>query len=157
MNAMTRNALNAYSKISIDVGVTSADPHELVSMLFNGAIKSISEAKTHLQNKDIAARGKAISKAIAIIDEGLKISLDDKLGGELAQNLRALYEYMCHRLLTASVKNEIAPLDEVIGLLKELSEAWSSIKPQAAVKTTTDGMLPNKQTQDSATTHYGAA
>ena len=157
MNAMTRNALNAYSKISIDVGVTSADPHELVSMLFNGAIKSISEARLHMQNKEISARGKAISKAIAIIDEGLKISLDDKLGGELAQNLRALYEYMCHRLLTASVKNEIAPLDEVIGLLKELNEAWSSIKPQAAVKTTTDGMLPNKQTQDSATTHYGAA
>ena len=156
MNAMTRNALNAYSKISIDVGVTSADPHELVSMLFNGAIKSISEARLHMQNKDIAARGKAISKAIAIIDEGLKISLDDKLGGELAQNLRALYEYMCHRLLTASVKNEIAPLDEVIGLLKELNEAWSSIKPQAAVKTTND-VPSNKQTQDSATTHYGAA
>ena len=156
MNAMTRNALNAYSKISIDVGVTSADPHELVSMLFNGAIKSISEARLHMQNKDISARGKAISKAIAIIDEGLKISLDDKLGGELAQNLRALYEYMCHRLLTASVKNEIAPLDEVIGLLKELNEAWSSIKPQAAVKTTND-VPSNKQTQDSATTHYGAA
>ena len=156
MNAMTRSALNAYSKISIDVGVTSADPHELVSMLFNGAIKSISEARLHMQNKDIAARGKAISKAIAIIDEGLKISLDDKLGGELAQNLRALYEYMCHRLLTASVKNEIAPLDEVIGLLKELNEAWSSIKPQAAVKTTND-VPSNKQTQDSATTHYGAA
>ena len=154
---MTRNALNAYSKISIDVGVTSADPHELVSMLFNGAIKSISEARLHMQNKDISARGKAISKAIAIIDEGLKISLDDKLGGELAQNLRALYEYMCHRLLTASVKNEIAPLDEVIGLLKELNEAWSSIKPEATVTTTTNGVLSKQQTQDSATTHYGAA
>ena len=154
---MTRNALNAYSKISVDVGVTTADPHELVSMLFNGAIKSISEAKLHMQDKEIAARGKAISKAISIIDEGLKISLDDKLGGELAQNLKALYEYMCHRLLTASIKNEVAPLDEVIGLLNELSEAWSSIKPQAAVKTTTDGMLSKQQTQDSATTHYGAA
>ena len=155
MNAMTRNALNAYSKISVDVGVTSADPHELVAMLFSGAIKSISEAKTHLQNKDIAARGKSISKSIAIIDEGLKISLDDKVGGELSQNLRALYEYMCHRLLTANIKSEIAPLDEVIGLLKELSDAWNSIKPEATV-TTTDGMLSKQQTQDSATTHYGA-
>ena len=156
MNAMTRNALNAYSKISVDVGVTSADPHELVSMLFNGAIKSISEARLHMQNKEIAARGKAISKAISIIDEGLKISLDDKLGGELAQNLKALYEYMCHRLLTASIKNEIAPLDEVIGLLNELSEAWSSIKPEATITTANDGVLSKQQTQDSATTHYGA-
>jgi flagellar protein FliS len=156
MNAMTRNALNAYSKISVDVGVTTADPHELVSMLFNGAIKSISEARLHMQNKEIAARGKALSKAISIIDEGLKISLDDKLGGELAQNLKALYEYMCHRLLTASIKNEIAPLDEVIGLLNELSEAWSSIKP-AATATVTDGVLSKQQAQDSATTHYGAA
>ena len=156
MNAMTRNALNAYSKISVDVGVTTADPHELVSMLFNGAIKSISEARLHMQNKEISARGKALSKAISIIDEGLKISLDDKLGGELAQNLKALYEYMCHRLLTASIKNEIAPLDEVISLLNELSEAWNSIKPEATV-TVTDGVLSKQQAQDSATTHYGAA
>jgi flagellin-specific chaperone FliS len=63
---------------------------------------------------------------------------------------------MCHRLLTASIKNEIAPLDEVIGLLNELSEAWSSIKP-AATATVTDGVLSKQQTQDSATTHYGAA
>lgn len=157
MNTMTRNALNAYSKVSVDAGVTTASPHELVAMLFNGAIKSIANAKLHMQHKDIAARGKAITKAIAIIDEGLKISLDDKAGGELAQNLKALYEYMCQRLLMASVKNEIEPLDEVSRLLNELSEAWNSIgKPQTIAAPAAAAPF-GQQVQDRAAIRYGSA
>ena len=157
MNATTRNALNAYSKVAVDAGVTTASPHELVAMLFNGAIKSVANAKLHMQHKDIAARGKAITKAIAIIDEGLKISLDDKAGGELAQNLKALYEYMCQRLLMASVKNEIEPLDEVSRLLNELSDAWNSIgKPQTVMPPTVAAPV-EQQVQNRAAIRYGAA
>ena len=156
MNAMNRSALNAYSKVAVDAGVTTASPHELVAMLFTGAITSIAAAKLHMQHKDTAARGKAITKAISIIDEGLKISLDDKAGGELAQNLKALYEYMCQRLLMANVKNEIEPLDEVSRLLNELSGAWNSIgKPQAIAATTT--AATSGQIQNRAAIRYGSA
>lgn len=156
MNAMNRSALNAYSKVAIDASVTTASPHELVAMLFAGAIKSVANAKLHMQHKNIAAKGQSISKAIAIIDEGLKISLDDKAGGELAQNLRALYEYMCQRLLVASVKNETEPLDEVSRLLNELSGAWNSIgKPQTVALTTV--AAPSGQMQNRVAAHYGSA
>ncbi|MEW5943427.1 MAG: flagellar export chaperone FliS [Pseudomonadota bacterium] len=134
MNATTRNAASAYSQVGIETGIAAASPHKLISMLFEGAILSVSAAKAHMQRSEIAAKGEAISKAIAIIDEGLKISLDENAGGELAQNLKALYEYMCHRLLMANLKNEIDPLDEVKRLLTDLKSAWDEIdkKPAAA-------------------------
>jgi len=77
----------------------------------------------------IFRKGKAISHAITIIDEGLNASLDKKVGGELAQNLSSLYEYMGSRLLTANIKNDVAALDEVARLLTDLKSAWDDIRP----------------------------
>ena len=153
MNAMNKNALNAYSQVAIDAGVGTASPHKLISMLFDGALMSVAAARLHMQRKDIAAKGAAISKAIAIIDEGLKISLDVKAGGELAQNLKALYEYMCHRLLEANLKNEIEPLNEVGRLLAELKGAWDSIDKQQAVAVS----APAEQIPNRAALSYGKA
>lgn len=130
MNAMNRNALNAYAQISVNGTVAAASPHKLITMLFEGALLSIAAARGHMQRKEIAAKGMAISKAIAIIDEGLRISLDLKAGGDLAEKLDALYEYMSHRLLVANLKNEMETLDEVAGLLNELKDAWIQIDPK---------------------------
>lgn len=132
MNAMNRNALNAYAQISVNGTVAAATPHKLITMLFEGALLSIAAARGHMQRKEIAAKGMAISKAIAIIDEGLRISLDLKAGGDLAEKLDALYEYMSHRLLVANLKNEMETLDEVAGLLNELKDAWIQIDPKLA-------------------------
>lgn len=132
MNAMNRTALNAYAQVSVDGTVATASPHKLISMLFEGALLSIATARGHMQRNEIAPKGAAISKAIAIIDEGLKLSLDMEAGGDLAQKLDALYEYMCLRLLFANLKNEIEPLDEVASLLNDLSSAWVEIDPEKA-------------------------
>lgn len=131
MNAMSRNALKAYSQVSIDGTVAQASSHKLILMLFEGALLSIAVARGHMHRQELAAKGMAISKAIAIIDEGLRVSLDLRTGGELAQKLDALYEYMNYRLLLANLHNDIEPLDEVGKLLGDLQEAWDSIgKPQ---------------------------
>jgi flagellar protein FliS len=79
--------------------------------------------------KETAVKGKSISKAIAIIGEGLNASLNKSAGGELAQNLSSLYDYMVMRLVDANLKNDITVLDEVARLLTELTEAWDSIPP----------------------------
>lgn len=134
MNAMSRNALSAYAQVEVETGIQGADPHKLIAMLFEGALLAISAAKGCMLRKEIAAKGAAISKAIAIIDEGLKISLDEKASPVLVGNLKALYEYMCHRLLTANLNNEVEPLDEVIRLLSELKGAWDAIGGNAAPK-----------------------
>ena len=134
MNAMTRGAMNAYTQVGLETGVASASPHKLIAMLYEGALVAIAVGKAHMQQGNVAAKGASISKAIAIIEEGLKISLDEQAGGEIALNLKALYEYMANRLLMANINNDVAGLDEVARLLGELKSAWEQIgQPSQAV------------------------
>lgn len=130
MNAAT--SINAYASVGLETGMQDADPHKLILMLYQGALLAIASAKNQMLRKEIAGKGASITKAIAIIDEGLKASLDKNAGGELAQNLSALYDYMCQRLLVANLKNDVAALDEVSRLLSELKGAWETIRPAAA-------------------------
>lgn len=130
MNTVT--ALNAYKNVGLESGVASADPHKLILMLYQGAILAIASAKNQIGRKQIAEKGTSITKAIKIIDEGLKASLDVKAGGEIASNLSELYDYMNQRLLIANLKNDVKILDEVSALLAELKEAWESIRPTTA-------------------------
>ncbi len=130
MNATT--AINAYKKVGVESKVNGADPHQLISMLYHGALLAIANAKNEILSKDVAAKGASISKAIAIIGEGLHASLDKKLGGEVAQNMSSLYDYMVRRLVDANIKNDTVILDEVTRLLTELTEAWDSIRPNTA-------------------------
>ncbi len=120
----------AYKDVGLETSVMGADPHKLVAMLFQGALLAISEAKYEMQNRHTEAKGKAISKAIAIIGEGLQASLDRKAGGELAQNLFDLYGYMIKRLVNANLNNDATILDEITRLLAELQDAWNTIRPQ---------------------------
>lgn len=130
MNAIA--ATKAYAKVGVESDLTAADPHKLISMLYQGALLAIANAKNGILRKDIPAKGAAISKAIAIIDEGLNASLDKNVGGGLAQNLSSLYEYMCKRLMAANLKNDIAALDEVARLLNDLKSAWDGIRQSVA-------------------------
>lgn len=117
----------AYKNVGVENGVSSADPHRLTLMLFEGALVSTNAARIHLENGDVPLKGSAISKAIEIITNGLKVSLDFEVGGELAQRLGSLYDYMCSRLLHANARNDVAALAEVATLLRELKEAWEQI------------------------------
>lgn len=126
----TTAAINAYTDVGLETSVMSADAHKLVAMLFQGALLAISEAKYEMLNRRMEAKGKAISKAMAIIGEGLHPSLNMKAGGEIAQNLSALYSYMIKRLTEGNLNNDPAALDEVTRLLAELQDAWNSIRPQ---------------------------
>ena len=127
MNAYSQSALKQYTKIGVETRVVSATPQQLIVMLYEGAIAAIAMAQQHLRLKDIAAKGKTISKAISIIDDGLKASLDPNVGGELAQHLSDLYGYMSQRLLYANLKNDEPALEEVRQLLVQLSGAWKSL------------------------------
>lgn len=122
-----RSGALAYKNVGVENGVGSADPHRLTLMLFEGALVSTNAARIHLESGDVPLRGSAISKAIEIISNGLKVSLDFDVGGELPQRLASLYDYMCTRLLHANVRNDLAALAEVSTLLRELKEAWEQI------------------------------
>jgi flagellar secretion chaperone FliS len=132
MFASAHAPVKAYARVGVETGVASADPHQLVLMLYEGSLLAIAKAKLGMRAKNIAAKGDAISQAIAIIDQGLKASLDVKAGGKLAERLFSLYEYMCHRLLIANLNNDPDALDEVSTLLRELNDAWKSIGKNTA-------------------------
>jgi flagellar protein FliS len=125
--------VNAYANIGLETGVLAASPHKLILMLFQGAHLALSSALVHMKNGDLNAKGAAISKAIAIISSGLKASLDVEAGGELAQQLSALYDYMAHRLLQGNLHNNASYIEEVSRLLAELSGAWEAIGSSGAV------------------------
>jgi flagellar protein FliS len=136
MFATAQRALSAYSNVGIETGVDGADPHTLILMLYDGALLALGDARFHMAQKNIAAKGQSISKAIMIIESGLKISLDVKAGGELGTRLAALYDYMCDRLLRANLHNRAEIIEEVSRLLSELRDAWAQIKPPAPAATT---------------------
>lgn len=121
--------LAAYRSTSAHAGVAAADPHRLVVMLMDGALDRIATARGLMSHGGVAEKAQLLQRAIAIIDE-LRNSLNFKAGGELAQNLDALYEYMCMRLVQANSANKPELLDEVSRLLNEIRSAWLQLPAQ---------------------------
>jgi len=117
---------NTYKRVGVESRVESASPHELISLLFDGLLVSLSTARAHMVAGNIEGKSQAISKSTRIITEGLKDSLDPR-GGDLTNNLSMLYDYCVTSLMQAHLKNDVALLDEVVGLIGPLSETWKSL------------------------------
>lgn len=141
------SAKKAYKTVELETTVMSASPHKLVLMLYDGAISAINKAKASLEVKDIAQKGSSISKAIDIIENGLKSSLDMKVGGDLAVRLSMLYDYMCDSLLAANIKNDVAKLDEILGLLGQLRSAWEAIADHPDALAAQEEIIARNQAQ----------
>lgn len=124
--ASMRNNISHYNQVSRVSGVTDADPHRLVQMLLEGALGKIAAVKGLMIRNDIAKKGELVSQAISII-VGLRSSLNKSAGGDIAENLDRLYEYMEGQLLQANIKNDTSLLDEVTALLKEVKAGWDAI------------------------------
>ena len=123
------NPLSAYAEAGIAAKVQAASPHQLILLLFDGAATALGVARLHIEQNDVAQKGKHISQAIDIINNGLKVSLNTEAGGQLAEQLSALYDYMCRRLIAANIGNDVVALDEVAHLLDEIHSAWKEIAP----------------------------
>ena len=117
----------AYAKIEVESAVMSASQQQLVIMLFDGALSALVRARLFLHDGNIPAKGLAISKAINIIENGLKVGLVESNGDELTQNLIALYAYMVRRLLYANVNNDASAIEEVETLLRNIADGWKEV------------------------------
>ncbi len=121
---------NAYTQVGHETGMADASPHRLVGMLFDGYMDAVARARGAMRKGDIEAKCRAIRHAARIIDEGLKAGLNLKDGGDLAEDLRALYEYTAMRLTLANLRNDESVLDECVRLIEPLREAWKAIESQ---------------------------
>ena len=125
-----KRGVGAYATVGLETGVASASPHKLVVMLYDGVIVALLSAINGIKSSNIGIKGASISKAITIIDNGLRASLDKKAGGEIAANLDSLYDYMSRRLLEANIKNDATIVEEIHGLMADLRGAWVQIGEQ---------------------------
>ncbi|MCD6008378.1 flagellar export chaperone FliS [Halomonas sp. IOP_31] len=127
----TMRGANAYARMGVETGVMSASPHQLIVMLFDGAQASLRAARLHLQQGNMAEKGKALSKAIDIVNNGLSASLDHDKGGEIAGRLVSLYDYVVRLLMQANLHNDLQRIDEAARLLDDIGTAWRDIAPAA--------------------------
>ena len=132
--SMYQRQAGAYKQVHLNTGVDSASPHGLVVMLFEGLSDALAQARGAMRSRNIEAKGRAISRAVGIVGEGLRGRLNMQEGGQLAIDLDELYGYITVRLIHANLRNDEAALDECVRLLEPVRQAWSQIADQSAVR-----------------------
>lgn len=119
-----------YRRVNVSSSVDNASPHQLIKMMFDGALARLKRARGCVVHNDIAGRSDALDGALSIIG-ALQACLDHEQGGQLSAHLDSLYDYMQRRLFRAIVDNAVEPIDEVADLVLTLKQAWDAIDVSA--------------------------
>lgn len=128
MFGQAARAITAYRTVAVESAALGADDHQLIGMLFAAARTAIAQARGALSRGDVAAKASASSKALRLVDEGLKAAVDRKAGA-LGESLFQLYDYCGRRLLHAHLRHDDAAYAEVSALLGQIESAWAAIGP----------------------------
>lgn len=123
-----QRASSMYNRVGVETDVLTASPHRLVTLLLEGTADAMAQGLGAIQTRNVEAKARALTRAVRILDEGLKAALDLN-AGNLALDLRDLYSYMCMRLTYANLHSDIAAIEECQRLLQPIREAWGSIAP----------------------------
>jgi len=137
-----RKNLKSYRNINLESGLNTADPHTIISMLFNGILESVSIAKGAIERKDLALKSQQLNKAMSIL-RSLQDSLDSESEPDISGNFYDLYAYCIDRLVEVSVSQDCTIIDEIVSLLKPLSDAWKNISEED--KKNGNSLLKSKQ------------
>jgi len=131
---LANRKINAYQKESVKSRLAGANPYTIIQMLMQGALERLAKGKGCIERNDLEGKSENLSKASSII-YALSESLDYEVGGEVAQNLGGLYEYMNIRITDASIEKSTEPLVEVMKLLLEIKSGWDAIPPSEVEQT----------------------
>jgi len=132
MVSYANKAASAYRKLGVETTAMSASPHQLIVLLFDGAHSALVRAQWAISQKDTPRKGQHLSKAIDIIELGLRAALDTQRGGEIAERLDGLYDYMSRTLVRANINNDTALIAHVDTLLDDIGSAWKQLGQTAA-------------------------
>ena len=124
------SALKQYQSVDLRAAVETASPKELIAMLIEGSLTAMAKAKGAIERGDISTRTEQLNKANDII-LGLKDFLDHDQGGEISENLDALYDYMVRSLSQANRENDGEKVQEVMGLMLEIKSGWAAMEVPA--------------------------
>jgi flagellar protein FliS len=126
----SNEALRQYQQIGMRNTVEESSPHRLIQLMMEHAVTKMNFARGHIERGEVAEKGMAIGDAISVIN-GLQASLNHKADAKMSANFDALYEYMMRRLLEANLRDDVAIIDEVTGLMLDLKGAWDAIADDA--------------------------
>ncbi len=124
--AFRKKGLASYGEVSTQAGTAYADSVQLIQMLFDGLLDSLAAAEGQIERNEIQEKCNSLNRATRIL-VGLQGSLDHEKGGDIASNLADLYDYCIRRLMKANLKNDVAAIQEVKGLMAEIRDAWSQL------------------------------
>lgn len=129
-NPVATRSASAYKSVGVETSISSADPHKLVTLLFDALLQALGSARLAMQSGDIALKGRKIGSAVRILEEGLMAPLNLEEGGELATNLKNVYGYCVTQITLANVRNDVAGLEEVSRLIDVVASGWKEINGQ---------------------------
>lgn len=144
MNRSLRKGMSAYRHVDINTRNVTQDQHELVAMMFDGVLESVTRAKGAIMGSDLETKVVEITRAMRILQEGLRTSLDLDNGGELARNLANLYDYCVVRLTQANSQDSMEALDEVAALIKPVADAWRQMRNTSPAATDSDSSMADE-------------
>lgn len=121
-----RRSLQSYRKVSVESEISVASPHRIIQMMFEGALQRLAQGRYAIEQNDVTNKGIYIGKAIGIIT-GLNNSLNMDEGGEIANNLSDLYDFMLRRISEANMNNDVQAIDDVSEILRTIKEGWDAI------------------------------
>lgn len=127
MSALAARGIHSYRQTEVQ----SRTPLELVVMLYDGALRFAGDARDAIDAHDIAKRTRSISRVLDIVSE-LQSTLNMERGGEIAASLDSLYAFVRDRLLDASFRQDVRPIDEAVRVLKTLRDGWAQISAEQA-------------------------
>lgn len=126
----THRASAMYNRVGLETDVLNASPHRLVSLLFDGLNEAMNQAVGAIRGGNNEAKNRCLGRAVRILDEGLRAALNLE-AGQLANDLRDLYGYLCMRLTQANLHSDVEAIEECQRLLQPVREAWASIADKA--------------------------
>lgn len=121
---MVNTAAEAYKRQQ----VMTATPEMLTLMLYNGALRFMKEGIEAITKKDFEQTNTSLQKAENIITE-FRMTLN--MDYEISHQLMPLYNYVYDRLVEGNMKSDVKPVEEAMGIITELRDAWSQAMKKA--------------------------
>lgn len=128
---MNRPGAKHYQQMNVQTSLSDASPHQLIALLFDGLLSRLAIAKGCMDRGDYEGKSNALGAAFSIL-AGLQDALDKERGGDVADNMDSLYDYMTRRVFAAGVANDPQIIDEVCGLVRTVKSGWMAIKEEVA-------------------------